>query len=93
VRAVNESRGEAGRTRVITALAVAAALGADGCGARTGLAGPDASTDAVPLDCAHRLAVAAPGTVLWTVPFDSTAAGPVAADPSGATYFVVADQD
>lgn len=62
-----------------------------GCGARTELTVGPPSSDAGPLSCAQRLASAPPGSVVWSLPFATPTAGPVAADASGAAYFISVD--
>lgn len=77
--------------RALGALAFAVLPIASSCGARTELASVAPSQDAGPPTCAQRLASAPPGSVVWTFPFATPAAGPVAADPSGATYFIAVE--
>ncbi len=74
-----------------------------GCGARTDLdvvetvadAGDSVADAAVPdaglLTCPERLAAAPAGSVVWSYPFATPAAGPLAADSSGTTYFLAVD--
>lgn len=77
--------------RALGALAFVALPIASSCGARTELSAVAPSLDAGSPTCAQRLASAPPGSVVWTLPFATPAAGPVAADPSGATYFIAVE--
>lgn len=77
--------------RALCALLLAALPIAPGCGARTELTVAAPSPDAGTPACAQRLASAPPGSLVWSLPFATPTAGPVAADASGSTYFIAVE--